>query len=84
VLVFWRDGVLQIEPESEVERSALVALVENAKFGRPQGKVIPAGSSELGSDELFKALVGDHQTRPGSFASKAEHNQPVVSIDKAV
>lgn len=84
MLVFWHQGVLQIEPESEIERRALVALVENAKFGRPQGTLVPAGSSELGSDELFKALVGDHQARPRSFASKAEHHQPVVRIDKAV
>lgn len=84
MLVYWHQGALRIEPESELERKALVTLCENAKFGRPQGKLIPAGASKLGSDELFEALVGDHQAGPRRFSGKTENNQPVFRIDEVV
>jgi hypothetical protein len=84
MLVFWHQGGLHIEPEGEQERRALVALVDNAKFGKPSGTLIPSGSSESGCDELLKALVGDHQAGPRRLSGKPEDNQPVLSVNKVV
>jgi hypothetical protein len=82
MLVFWHQGGLHIEPEGEQERRALVALVENAKFGKQAGTPIPGGSSESGGDELFDAVVGDHQFGPRSLSGKPNHNEPVVIVEK--
>jgi hypothetical protein len=82
MLVFWHQGGLRIEPEGEQEKRALVALVENAKFGKPAGTLIPSGSSESGSDELSDTVVGNHQLGPRSLSVKPKHHQPVISIDK--
>ena len=80
--VFWQQGGLHLEPESEQERKALATLVDNAKFGKPPGTVIPSGSSELGGDRFFDAVVGGHQAGPRSLPSKSDYKQHVVSIDK--
>ncbi len=80
--VFWHQGGLHIEPESDQERKALVTLVDNAKFGKPPGTSIPGGVSELGSDQLFEAVVGDHQARPRSLSSNPKHKQFIVPINK--
>ena len=79
--VFWHQGGLFIEPEGDQERQALTALVSNVTFGKPQGRVILSGSSELGSDQLFESLVGDHQPVPCSLTSESQHKKHVVSIN---
>ena len=80
--VFWHQGGLHIEPESDQERKALVMLVDNAKFGKPPGITVPGGSSELGSDQLFEAVIGDHQAGPRSLPGQRNNKQLVVSINK--
>jgi len=57
MLIFWHQGGLHIEPEGEQERQALVALVENAKFGKPKRPLV-GSSNETGADKLLKTLGG--------------------------
>ena len=80
--IFWHQGGLHLEPESEQERDALVILVANAKFGKSPGTVIPSGSSELGGDQFLDAITGNHKAGPRSLPSKANNQQHVVTIDK--
>lgn len=80
--IFWHQGGLHIEPEGDQERVALATLVDNVSFGMPQGTIIPSGASELGGDQLFEAVAGNHEAGPRSFASKGHHKQHVISINK--
>ena len=61
--IFWHQGGLHIEPEGDRERAALVEIVENVKFGKApeMQQRIPGGCSELGGEEFFEAVVGNHE-----------------------
>lgn len=82
--VFWHNGGLVIEPESEREGQLLTELAENLKFGRPSGMQnrIPSGCSSSSSEELFNAVVGDHETSPSCLTSKRHDKQHVVAINE--
>jgi hypothetical protein len=79
MLIFWHQGGLHIEPEGEFERKALVALVENAKFGKPKKPVVTTpteAGAGAGADKMLKTL-GERQTgSPGSSGSSSSLKKP--------
>lgn len=82
--IFWHEGGLHVQPENENEGQALVALVNNLKFGKPPGMLncIPGGEAESGSDKLLELLMGDHEPRPRGLSGETHHEQRVVAINK--
>jgi hypothetical protein len=74
MLIFWHQGGLHIEPEGEFERKALIALVENAKFGKPK-KPVASTPSETGADKMLKTL-GDRQTVPSEPSNSTKKPDP--------
>lgn len=80
--IFWRNGALQILPESEREGQLLTELVNNAQFGRPpeMQNTIPGGST-LSGEDLFDRVVVGHQAIPSGLASQSDNKQHVVAIN---
>jgi hypothetical protein len=80
--VFWHNGALMIEPESDREGQLLTELAGNIKFGRPSGMQnrIPSGEASSG-EELLNRLVSNHETVPRCTAD-SHHKKHVVSINK--
>ena len=81
--IFWHQGGLHIEPEGERERAALVEIVENVRFGKPpeMRQRIPGGCSELGGEEFFEAVVGNHEASPSGNASECSDEKHIVGIN---
>lgn len=82
--VFWHEGGLHVHPESEHEGRMLVEFVDHLKFEKPpeMHNCIPGGETTSGSEGLFDALVGSHQSVPSSLPGKADDKKHVVCIDK--
>jgi hypothetical protein len=80
--VYWRNGALVIEPESEREGSLLSEAVANLKFGRPpemQNGI--SGGSTLSGEDLFDRIVGDHEAIPSGLSGKSNDEQHVIAIN---
>ena len=82
--VFWYNGALMIEPESEREGKLLTELAGNVKFGRPSGMQnrIPLGEASSG-EELLNSLASDHKAVPSSTRNR-DHKKHIVAIDKSL
>ena len=78
--VFWNNGGLFIEPESDQERAALVTLAENVRVEEPPRTIqrVNSGSGELGSD-LLKAL-GCHDVGIRPLTGHLNDKDSVVGV----
>jgi hypothetical protein len=78
--VFWHQGGLHIEPESDRERSALVTLTENMKLYEPPRTIQRAnsGSGQLGSDLL--EVLGCHDVGVRPIPGDLNDKNPVVGV----
>jgi hypothetical protein len=81
--IFWHQGGLHIEPEGESERNLLVEIVQNLKVGKPpeMQRRIPSGCSASGSEDLFKALVANHEASPSSLPTQSHDEKQVVGVN---
>ena len=79
--IFWHQGGLHIEPQSDDEPQALVGLLESVGTEPKPEMRTGSGSSELGSDGLLDAVVCDHEITPRRFARKSCDKDTVVAIN---
>lgn len=80
--VFWSNGGLHLEPEGDQERVALLALAGNITVGVPSETVIPGGTCELGSEDFYERLIGNHESGPSGLPGKPSDKKHVVSIQR--
>jgi len=82
--IFWHNGALTIQPESEREGQLLGELSQNLKFGRPSGMQnrIPSGETPSSGEGLFERIVTHHEARPSGLTGKRNDKQHIVAIDK--
>ena len=72
-----------MEPQNEEETEILVDVLKLIGTEPEPNSTSNSGSgsSELGGEGLFDAVVGNRQTVPRSFARKTSHKQTVIAID---
>ena len=80
--VFWYQGGIHFEPESQRETDLLMRWVP-LKDPSERQRSSSSGSSELGCESIFKLLIGNHKRGPGRLTRKTGNQQAVVRIDEA-
>jgi hypothetical protein len=74
--VFWHQGGLHIQPQTDDETQALIRLLDMAGTEPEPEAQTGSGSSELGSDGLL-----DDEIAPRRFTRKPSNEDAVIIID---
>jgi len=83
--IFWHQGGLQIQPESEADRAALVCFAScmRTNDSMPPGMTsMSSGESKLGDEILMEFARSTKKVLPRSLAGKARNKQSVVVIQR--
>jgi hypothetical protein len=82
--VFWHQGGLQIQPESEKETKLIADLLACIQFEEPETSPRKTASgvsgSSLSCEELFDSIVSNRQVLPGGLPLKPRDKQAVIPI----